>query len=74
MIQTHGVVPFDNMQIISLIQHRKCKRTLNLFSHIPEAVRIEGFFLLNELNGNVAVRFDLCLGQTKGAAQVSIIM
>ena len=74
MIQAHGVVPFDKIQIISLIQHRKCKRTLNLFSHIPEAVRVEGFFLLNEPNGNVAVRFDLCLGQAEGTAQVSIIM
>lgn len=74
MIQAHRVVPFDKIQIISLIQHRKCKRALNLLSHIPEAVRVEGFFLLNELNGNVAVRFDFCLGQVKGAAQVSIIM
>ena len=35
-------VPLDDPQRILLIQHRKWKRALDLFSHLCKAVKVEG--------------------------------
>ena len=43
---------------VILIQNRKHKRTLDLFSHSLQAVEVEGFLLFKKLHRNVTVRFN----------------
>lgn len=74
MKQAEGIVPFDDIEPVLSIQHRKCKRALNLFSHVTQAVKAEGFLLLNQLDCNIAVRLNLCPGQVQRTSEPVVIV
>ena len=52
------IVPDDEPDGVILIQNRKHKRTLDLFSHKFQAVEVEGFLLFKKLYRNVTIRFN----------------
>ena len=56
------------------IQHRKCKGALNFLRHVLQAGKVEVFFLLNELDGNVAVGFNFRSRKALGAPQAAVIV
>ena len=74
MVQTHGIVPFDDVQIILSVQNGDRKRTPQLFRHRTQAGKVEGIFSLQKLNGNIAVRFDFCRRQGQGATKNIIVV
>lgn len=57
-----------------LIQHRKRKNALDLLRHILQAGEVEDFFLLDELDSDVAVGFDFCLWQAVAIPKKSVIV
>ena len=49
---------------VVLIKHREHERTLDLFSHGLQAVKVEGFLLFKKLYRNVTIRFNTRHWQT----------
>ena len=58
---------------VILVQHCKDERALDRFSHSLQAVKVEGFLLFKELNGNIAVRFHACQRKIFFHAQFLVI-
>lgn len=73
VIETQRIIPLHEVQILPLIQHSECKRALDRFRHVCKAGKVEGIFLLNELDGHVAIRLDPCFWQVLGAAKDTVV-
>ena len=74
MIQTQRIIALHKVQVVLPIQHRETERALNLLSHVFQAVEVEGFLLLYELYGYVAVGLDLCFRQVHSFAEGNVIV
>ena len=53
--QAQWVIAHNKPDGILAVQHRKHKRALDILSHSLQAVKVEGFLLFKELDGNIAV-------------------
>lgn len=73
VIETQRIIPLHEVQILPLIQHSECKRTLDRFRHVCKAGKVEGIFLFKELDGHVAIRLDPCFWQVLGAAKNAVV-
>ena len=73
VIQAHGIVPLHQIEVVPLVQDRKRKRALHRLSHAAQAVRCEGFLLLNELDRHIAVGLNLGGGEVSGRSERLVV-
>ena len=72
--QAEWIIPLDDVQVVLPVQHRKTERTLNFLCHVTQAAEVEGVCLFDELDGNVAVRFDVGSREFQGLAKQTIVI
>ena len=57
MCNAHGVVSHHEICVIMIVQNRNGEAASQGFGHLRQAVKVRLFCCLDQLNGNVAVRF-----------------
>lgn len=73
VVETQRIIPLHEVQILPLVQHGECERALDRFRHVFKAGKVEGIFLLKELDGYIAVRLDPWFRQVLGAAKNAVV-
>ena len=68
-----GVVPADEVHRLLLVQHRKCKVSLQSLRHPAETVGGHFLLPLDELHRDVAVRLYGCCGELVAPAQLQVV-
>ena len=74
MVETHGVVPLNKVQLILRPQQRDGVGALQLLSHPPEAVKVQRSLPLQQLDCHIAVRLDPGPGQPQLFPQRPVVL
>lgn len=73
-VQAERVIPLDDVQVSVIPQHRDREGAFQKLRHIPEAVEVQDALLLDQLDGDVAVRLDPGPGQVQALPQAEVIV
>ena len=73
-IQAERVVPLDDVETSVISQHRDREGAFQKLRHIAEAVEVQDALLLDQLDGDVAVRLDPGPGQVQALPQAEVIV
>lgn len=73
-VQAERVIPLDDVQVSVIPQHRDREGAFQKLRHIAEAVEVQDALLLDQLDGDVAVRLDPGPGQVQALPQAEVIV
>ena len=73
MIDCQWVLAFDKIHVF-LVQYREYKRAFDSFRHFTETVEGQFIFMLDQLNGDLAVCLDIGSGEISLTAKFPVIV